>query len=149
MHEVPPGMAKRNLAGIPTAQSGPTVRESLVRSKEAQSIGTEVARWWMLGSFMCCNETRIWQMWLLMKMLWQYGRCIWISLVVKIQKWNGDIFQSIIRSMALVQVTRVLLMPLKSNKDYANDSLKRSLICSLLVVHVLNILSVPNVVAGK
>lgn len=44
MHEVPLGMAKRNLVRIPTAQSGPTVREPLVRSKEAQSIGTEVAR---------------------------------------------------------------------------------------------------------
>lgn len=41
----------------------PLYGESLVRSKEAQSIGTEVAPWWMLGPFMCCNETRIWQMW--------------------------------------------------------------------------------------
>lgn len=133
-------MAKRNLARIPTAQSGPTVRKSLVRSKEAQSIGTEVARWWMLGSFMCCNETGIWQMWLLMKMLWQYGHCIWISLVVKVQKWNGDIFLGVLCSMALVQAKRVHLMVWKRK----NDSLKRLLIGYLLVIHVLNIVCIPN-----
>lgn len=37
MHELPPGMAKRDLARIPT-ESRPLYREPLVWSKEAESI---------------------------------------------------------------------------------------------------------------